>query len=498
MPLNISLFVTLISRLHDWMKTMLQRIHPWMTIALEGRIQNNRTIASLDGVRAIACLTVIGYHISLITRDTHHWSPTAPGTLHHIFSSIVLSGASGVTLFFVLSGFLLFMPFCKAMLFETIWPSTITFYLRRAFRILPGYYVVLLSILLISHPEYLHVNHWQNVTLFFTLFMDATPATFQQINGPFWTLAVEWQFYLLLPLLMIAFSLLVLRIPRCWRVYALVACLAGVVAWGIWSRTWGMYYTANTTQTFLVPRPIYNVFLFFTYGVGGKYLEDFAIGMLVSLMYIYVLRAASPGKFTGILRRLSPLLFFVGLVVLLMMALWRYDVRYFNSWPFLDAYPTLLYNTISEACLAGGFGLCILAILLGPSWLRRPFEWSPLRWIGLISYSLYMLHLPLLIFFMVNVSYQIQGLNRHLGISLYLLWTLCVIFPVSFLSFLLVEKPWVELGNKLLKKGKKDAKPKMDTHSTVNSTSGSQVSIKGLEIFLHRLNEYVRHWDSTG
>jgi peptidoglycan/LPS O-acetylase OafA/YrhL len=463
MLLHIARLVGLLGCLYGWVKRTLQRIHQWMTVALEGRTRNNNTIASLDGVRAIACLTVIGYHISLITRDTHLWNPAAPGIVHHIFSSIVLAGASGVTLFFVLSGFLLFIPFCKAFLIETKWPSTISFYLRRAFRILPGYYVVLLALLLISHPEFLHVNHWQDLALFFTLFMDATPRTFQQINGPFWTLAVEWQFYLLLPLLMIAFSLLVLRIPRRWRVYALVVCLSGVVAWGIWSRTWGPYYTANSTQTFLVPRPVYNVLLFFTYGVAGKFLEDFAIGMLVSLTYIYVSQAASPSKFIGIVRRLSPLLFIAGLFVLTMMALWHFNLWYFNSWPFFDVFSTLLYNTISEASLAGGFGLCIIAILLGPYWLRRPFEWSPLRWIGLISYSLYMLHLPLLIFFMVNVGYHMQGIQHYFGIGLYLLWVPCVIFPVSFLSFMLVEKPWVALGNKLLKKGKEDAKQKVDS-----------------------------------
>lgn len=84
-----------------------------------------------------------------------------------------------------------------------------------------------------------------------------------------------------------------------------------------------------------------------------------------------------------------------------------------------------------------------------------------MRWIGLISYSLYMLHLPLLIFFMVHVGYHMQGMNCYVGISLYFVWALCVIFPVSFLSFLLVEKPWVALGNKLLKKGQNDAKPKV-------------------------------------
>jgi len=68
----------------------------------------------LDSVRAIACLTVLDFHINLMTRDTHIWNPT--NLSHRLISAIALAGASGVTLFFVLSDFLLFMPYAKALL----------------------------------------------------------------------------------------------------------------------------------------------------------------------------------------------------------------------------------------------------------------------------------------------------------------------------------------------------------------------------------------------
>ncbi len=93
------------------------------------------TIPALDGVRAIACLMVIGYHISLMARDTHLWTENSDT----LITALLLAGNAGVTLFFVLSGFLLFLPYANALLFAQPWPSARGFYLRRALRNIPGY-----------------------------------------------------------------------------------------------------------------------------------------------------------------------------------------------------------------------------------------------------------------------------------------------------------------------------------------------------------------------
>src|SRR5579885_378916 len=243
-----------------------------------------KTIAVLDGVRAVACFTVIAYHINLITSNLHNWQPLALGIF---IPGIMRTGYAGVTLFFVLSGFLLFLPYAKAILFEGQWPSMRQFYLRRALRILPGYYVSLGLLILWMHQEYLQPAHWQELVFFLTFTMDSSPLAFQKLNGPFWTLAVEWQYYLLLPFLALGFGWLVRKLggsslQRRW--WALIGCLALMAGWGISTHLWGPYFLHYKPHHF--PPIILRVVVFFLYGIKGKYLEDFAIGMTISSCYI--------------------------------------------------------------------------------------------------------------------------------------------------------------------------------------------------------------------
>src|SRR5260221_4346248 len=151
---------------------------------------------------------VMVFHIDRMTGD-NLWSRVT----YPLATSISTAGGTGVTLFFVLSGFLPVMPFAKALLYKTRWPLARVFYLRRALRIIPAYYVSLFLIILFSQPEYLHRDHLKDLFLFATLFMDSTRTTFRQINGPFWTLATKWQIYMLLPLICLANVLIVIPVP---------------------------------------------------------------------------------------------------------------------------------------------------------------------------------------------------------------------------------------------------------------------------------------------
>jgi peptidoglycan/LPS O-acetylase OafA/YrhL len=396
------------------------------------------TIAALDGVRAIACLMVIGYHISLMARDMNLWTENSDS----LITALLLAGNAGVTLFFVLSGFLLFLPYANALLFEQPWPSARLFYLRRALRIIPGYYFSLLLIVLLSHPEYLQPARWGQFILFPLFLMDSTRATFQQLNGPYWTLAIEWQFYLLLPLIALgvfAVTALAARWVRARRVWAVAGCLLVMIGWGLFTRYWGAYFTAHPSATFLVPRSALNTVLFFTYGTDGKFLEDFAIGMLAGLVYTFL---RTPDK-TPSARRMywySRWLWGCGILLLLFMVM-QYAPAFMGLF-----HP---YIWLSELGLALGFGCCILAILFDGAALRRLFEWKPLRWIGLISYSLYIWHLPLLNAFQRNIAPSLTGLPHLLAYSLYWVWVAAVVIPFSFAVYQLIEKPGIQLSNRL-------------------------------------------------
>ncbi len=274
----------------------------WIWAGLEDAPKKN-AIPVLDGVRAIACLMVIWFHIYRTPRDFHIWN-TQPSD-HPLLNSFLYFGEYGVTLFFVLSGFLLFMPFAKALLFEKTWPGIRQFYLRRVFRIVPAYYLSLILIALLFQGQYLQPQHWKELGLFFVFFMDSSQTTFKQLNAPFWTLAIEWQYYMLLPVLALGMRLIVWRVKQNYRLPTTVGCLLALITWGLFSRYSGTYFSQHPSETFLVPRSILNGILFFTFGVSGKFLEDFGVGMLLSLSFVYAQHHSISPKVRTTLQKLT-------------------------------------------------------------------------------------------------------------------------------------------------------------------------------------------------
>ncbi len=351
------------------------------------------SIAALDGVRAIAALMVVTLHVNEAAGVP--WKVNQDPLL----TTVAVFGRMGVDLFFVLSGFLLFMPYAKALLFQEKWPSPRTFYLRRMFRIWPGYYVSLFAMIFFFNRQYLQPDHWKRLGLFLTFFMDLSPQTWQMLNGPFWTLAIEWQFYMLLPLIALYFSWLVRRFSSSpqQRLKAVLGCCVGLVTWGLVMKGFGVYCLQNPDWTILVPRGVLNIFLFFTFGIQGKYLEVFAFGMIVCACYIYAQHPEAGSVFKAHLLRLSDWLWKIGIVVLVCLALWHAqatasrDVKLsaFSAFPLLNPL-TPYFAWLGEPMVGVGFAICVLAILFGSRQLRRVFETRFLRWVGMISYGVYM------------------------------------------------------------------------------------------------------------
>jgi len=427
-----------------------------ITASLEIKKQRGHLLV-LDGVRAAACLAVLLQHIIYqVVLPTGLWKPS--GKIQVLLASALNFGASAVILFFLLSSFLLFLPFAKALLFDGQWPSVSRFYIRRFFRIVPGYYAAIILMVLFFHPEFLHAANRVKLLEFFTFSMPTGLP--DQLNGPFWTMVVEFQFYILLPLIAWILSLIVRRGTLRWRITKLIGCLLIMLGWGLLSRWWGLFINRSSTS---FPQNVLAALQPYYYGDNGKYFEAFAVGMLIALLYVYTQNTLRGELLRAKLQRWSPWMFLAGLFILGFLSVFAFYLssRYHSGLAFLDPYRTMLgpiYTQWQSIGYSICYGLCMCALLYNAGRLKRPFEWSVLRWIGLFSFSLYMWHLPFLLLFMDMMSHQFQGLAASIQLTALLAWVFFVIFPLSLTLYRWVEMPGMRLGETLIQRIEKRKK----------------------------------------
>ncbi|MDP4093223.1 MAG: acyltransferase [Bacillota bacterium] len=164
------------------------------------KVKQSFHLDGADGIRAIACLSVIIHHL------TQRLTMQAQSAFGQQMQSFFLLGNTGVSVFFVLSGFLLSFPFWKQYLWEEKYPSIKQYALRRAARIMPGYYASLLVTglivpLLFSIPTQ---SMWERLLAGFGFVSGFNYVTFFpcDINGPLWSIGFEVFCYLLMPLFM--------------------------------------------------------------------------------------------------------------------------------------------------------------------------------------------------------------------------------------------------------------------------------------------------------
>jgi peptidoglycan/LPS O-acetylase OafA/YrhL len=315
---------------------------------------------ALDGLRGVAILLVIIAHASGF--------------------AMVVGGMVGVTLFFVLSGFLI----TSLLIREIDEGGSIrlgAFYGRRALRLLPalGVYLAGVSVLIaalrldvpvleITWPPALYVANYAQV-----LGMDLAA------HRHTWSLAVEEHFYLVWPILVGLGATRRIR-PLAWAVVLLIG--------------WRF--------------AVYLIFSNSTWGYLGTDTNAFALGVGAMLAAV---RAQSG------LPRLPRRAGIVSVASLCLLSLLPVGS--------LDS----LYEVSSWATVVAA-GLAAVAVVAsvdgpGPSFLRS----TPLRWFGLISYSLYLWHAPVLRLPGLAETPQSRFLALALGIG------------VAFLSWKLVEQP---------------------------------------------------------
>ncbi|HEX8982820.1 MAG TPA: acyltransferase [Ktedonobacterales bacterium] len=380
-------------------------------------------IRSLDGVRAIAALSIVLFHTLLIYHVEYLPISQHAGAVWYYLST-------GVQLFFVLSGFLLFRPYARAILSGATLPGWARFYQRRALRILPVYWVAL-TVALVAQWRIVGKPLWLNAFSHILLIHDSFPRYNRDIDGPFWTLAVEAQFYLLLPLIAWGIARVVGRSQSRAR---LVGALLGVIALAEGLRWLDTLLMPSVTWQALAHgggEAARYIFVLATMGMQGKSYEIFFIGALCAT--IYVMAIEHEGVARHMQRRLSWLLLGGGVALSVLAApAWR-----LGAWMFTPGmrwgWDIILYPLV----VGLSFAACTLGIVWGHPAVRRIFEAPALRFFGHISYSIYVWHLPIL-----------QGAIPPFGLMPVwqrLIW----VFVVSYLSYQLLERPFLRSRQRL-------------------------------------------------
>ena len=388
-----------------------------------------REIAALDGLRALAILLVLWCHI--VAHAEYYGAQMGSQTL----AEVGLFGYSGVFLFFCLSGFLLFLPYARAILTGHRVPSAGKFYRRRALRILPLYFVAVIVLSIVDRHTVFAGGHWH--TLIYSLFLlhDMNYNAFlgfTPLAGVFWTLAIEWQFYLVLPLIGLAVRKVSGR-PEgrafYWRIASVLGLLI-VVGLAIRFGAAELYHSSGQSPI-LLPFP-QRVVAALLYGAKGKYIEVFALGIGASVFYVAAVERQGLSRRTQIwIGSVALAIFIIGSSLCFIWQL--HDKRGF----FWSA--GMAWDVAGEWSLGVVFVALLVATLIGPSLLTRLFALGPLRFIGHVSYSMYVWH-----FAIISLSApHVVRRNPPLGYPSLAVFSVVTVLGVSVVSYYLVERPFI-------------------------------------------------------
>jgi len=375
-------------------------------------------IPELEGLRGVAVLWVLVFHYFVAASELFEDPFNSMIAASPALDTIVRHGYYALDLFFLISGFLLTLPWFRHAAQGRPAPSARDFYIRRIRRIVPAYYVQLAFLFFVAVPLLHGLNIWwldpmkmlANVYahLFFVHYTTPLTSASMSVNGVLWSLSLEAQYYLLLPLLAPFF----VRLP--WR--SALILIAVSIAWR-WLAATDMdalvRYLASIDARPAAPESRVRI-LVMTQLPG--YLGHFAIGILAGREWLRVRdRVVTPG-----------------------VALARFAVAVAA---LALAYSVHAGDGIGPAWIRwlatlAAFAIAMVALISHQNrFARLLFANAAIAFAGRISYSMFLYHLPLLFLWVRFVAPH----NSWLSFPAYF----ALVIAVSWLSYRYVETPFL-------------------------------------------------------
>ncbi len=268
------------------------------------------------------------------------------------------TGFVGVLLFFFLSGFVISLPYIRSSVEKSRPPTWGHFAWRRFLKIVPSY-VLSIALLYVSGYAQAQPNAAFGPDLLTHLLFIHTwfPDRYGTINGVFWSLAVEVEFYCIFPLI--------------WRFFKkqpwLTAAAMIMLSWA-----WRSYLSHCCYNTLFPP---------YEQNLPG-FLDVFAFGMISAYAYVRfggdrIAKAGGRIEYAAIALG--------GVVVLIVLLENLWSQRAVDQWQ-------AVWQIDKRPLLAASFGFIAVASLLSPRWWQGIFDNVLLRFFASISYNLYLYH----------------------------------------------------------------------------------------------------------
>jgi peptidoglycan/LPS O-acetylase OafA/YrhL len=365
----------------------------------------------LDSLRALAAIFVVMHHALLQYKK--------PGMAITGFPAVFAYGHYSVNLFIVLSGFCLMIPVIRNR--YVLSSGAAGFFRKRARRILPTYFFALtFSLLLIGTLIGKKTGtHWdssipvtvKDLITHILLIQDIFTDTSSKINHSLWSISVEWRIYFLFPLLV-----------ALWRKRGAIPVIAITSLFSL--LLIAVLRILHTHHPFVNIEP---------WGICPHYLLLFAIGMFGADVAF-----SRSGLLQRRMRRFVPWRTCCAVLSVLIIVVPRIHFRKTHEvpWEFTDV-------------LVGLWALCIVIIASRKTsgggrtpLLRRALSWKPLAFVGTFSYSLYLIHAPVLELLTSHLFYRFR-----LGFP-FSFWSLCcigtpIVIAAAFLFYTVCERPFI-------------------------------------------------------
>lgn len=326
-------------------------------------IVRTRRVFPLGPIRAAAAISVIAAHTAM--NQIIHTRGAPPESLLRWHEAVEVFSDAALVMFFVLSAFVIYLPTAQAGITGggvTSWKDML---LRRVVRVLPLYYLVVIVVWAVNNPSL--PGHWQDLLLHLTMTQIYSDTYIFWTDGPTWSLAVEFHFYLVIafagPLAARWAAAAATPAARVRRMLVVPAVFLAV----------GSAWLVYATQHFAVDN--WSIW----YGFLG-YAAMFGLGMALAVAV-----AAGAGLTSAWSRRA---LGTAGLAMLVALAVHQ------GAAP-LGVPPsasTHLWRFVLGLAAVAILGSVVLIRGEAPRWLT----WRPIAALGATSYGIYLLHEPLM------------------------------------------------------------------------------------------------------